>query len=403
MIQNYYCSHSELNDKNTEVIKEDYSKERNLLINWQKTHDWIDFFNMDSFEIKNYDVFKNSDIVHYHALHGYYFSSFALPELTSLKPSVWTMHDMQAFTGHCCHSLDCMKWETGCGECPYLDTYPKIKKDTSAFLWETKKAIYDKSDITIVCPSSWLLKKVEKSMLKEKDIRLIYNGVDINLFKPDDKKKLRKKYNLPEDKTILLFLANIGLKNDWKGGEYVLKAYNKLINNNEVLFMNIGKSISKSVIMKNWIEIPYIYDEKILSEYLKLSDILIYPSIADTCPLVVIEALSCGLPVVTFDTGGIPELVTHNKTGYIADYKNYDDFLKGIYLLLKNKNLIKKYSKEARLDAVKRFSNEIMVDNYIKLYNNVYKIFIKNNFKRNLYENISFISRYVEGKSIKDL
>ena len=82
--------------------------------------------------------FKSSNILHLHNLHGEYFSAFALPELTSIKHTVWTLHDMQAFTGHCAHSYDCDKWLNGCGNCPYLSVSPSIKKDTTKFLLKKK-------------------------------------------------------------------------------------------------------------------------------------------------------------------------------------------------------------------------------------------------------------------------
>src|SRR5690554_5007769 len=90
--------------------------------------------------------------------------------LYSLKPVIWTIHDEQSYTGHCAYSFDCKKWQTGCGNCPDLTFYPKIKKDTTDFLLYIKEKIYDFSDFTVVCPSRWLANRAKQSILGNKDI-----------------------------------------------------------------------------------------------------------------------------------------------------------------------------------------------------------------------------------------
>ncbi len=179
-----------------------------LLHRYQKNAGILDFFNLESFNIPDLELFKNTDLVHLHNLHGAYFSPFVLPYLTSLKPTIWTLHDEQSFTGHCAYSFDCDKWQTGCGNCPDLDYYPKIKKDTTDFLLQTKKKIYDFSDFTVVCPSHWLANRAKQSVLGNKDIKVIYNGIDENVFTPTAKAYARKKLDLPLDKKILLFNAS---------------------------------------------------------------------------------------------------------------------------------------------------------------------------------------------------
>lgn len=354
-------------DDNIEVLLRDNSYRQKLLWNTQQRNGWLDFFHLSSFTVTSLESFKNADILHLHNLHGDYFSLFALPELTALKPTVWTLHDMQSFTGHCAHSLDCPRWETGCGSCPDLNVYPCISKDTTGFLWDTKKEIYDHSHLTIVCPSRWLKEKVEKSILKNKDIRLIYNGINEKVFKDIDKISARKQLGLPEEKSILLFSAHGGTENSWKGGRYLVNLCEHLNHREDVFFLNVGGS-KKEYKDNNWLNVPYVTNEEEMALYYSAADLFIYPSLADNCPLVVLESLSCGTPVIAFRTGGIPELVRHLETGYIAEYKNEQDFLRGVTLFLDNPTLRNKAAAEGRSDVINNFTVNKMTESYVDLY-----------------------------------
>lgn len=338
-----------------------------LLHKYQKKSGLLDFYNLACFDIPRFEVFKDADIVHFHNLHGAYFSPFMLPELTSLKPTIWTLHDEQAFTGHCAYAFDCNKWQTGCGNCPDLNFYPKIKKDTTEFLIKTKKKIYDLSDFTVVCPSNWLASRAKQSILNDKDIRVIYNGVDEKVFINTDKNEARKILNLPLDKKILMFSASGSIKNTQKGGKYVFEAYNRLKNNEEILFLNIGGGTS-SKIRKNWIDVPYINDEKTMALYYSASDLFIYPSMAETFGLVVAEAMACKTPVVAFNNTAIPEIVDHLKTGYLAENKNIEDFVNGIKIFLKDIDLRDNSPILARQKIEQNFTLDKMIQNYLNLY-----------------------------------
>jgi glycosyltransferase involved in cell wall biosynthesis len=324
----------------------------------------------NSFQIKNRTDVANVDIIHLHNLHGGYFNHLALPELTKLKPTVYTLHDMWALTGHCAHSFDCDKWQTGCGNCPYLNVYPKLWYDVTNKLWKIKKDIYKKSDFVVVTPSRWLKNKVENSIMSDKEIHLIYNGIDHEIFRPMNKTNVKKKLNLPLDKTILMFGAQNGIKNLWKGGDYLLKALEQIDDEN-VFFLNIGSAEDLDEKMKisiEWASIPYIDNEKTMAEYYAASDLFLYPSLADNCPLVVLESMACGTPVIAFETGGIPELITNMRSGYIARYKDVDDFVKGIKLFLNDINLRTKAGLSARKDVENHFTLEKMVTLYDELY-----------------------------------
>ena len=308
------------------------------------------------------------DLIHLNNLHGGYFQINLLPKLSKIAPVVWTFHDMFPITGHCTHSFECEKWKTGCGNCERLDIYPSIKKDRTNALWNYKNKIYNSADFTIVTPSLWLKKCVEESFLKNKVVRLIYNGINLETFKKTDKAETRNELGLPQDKKIVLFSANGGVKNPFKGGNFVFQAFEKLKNRKDILFLNIGgKNEEKSA---NWLDFGYVKEPQTMAKLYSAADVYLFPTLADNCPLTAIESLACGLPVVTFETGGVPEIVENNKTGFVVEYKNGEMLSSALKKLLDDDDLRQKMSENA-VEASKKFAKERMTQEYFELYKKI--------------------------------
>ena len=319
--------------------------------------------------ISSLDILKDIDIIHGHNLHSNFFNLNELPSLSHTKPFVWTLHDMWAIMGHNAHAFDCTHWQNGGCTCKLPDTLPAHKINNTQKLWEQKKAIYEKSKLHLVVPSMWLKNKVEKSILKNHPIEVMYNGVDTDIFKPMDKMETRKKLGLLIDKKIVLFASKGGSKNIWKGWTYAQGIIDEQKNSPNIVFICLG-GYEEEKKSENIITVPYTNDKNTLAQYYGASDILLYPSIADNCPLTVIEALSSGLGVLSFDTGGIPELVEHKINGYIAQYKNADDLKQGFsWLMNLPQNEYQKISESCRRKALEKFSLEMTVKNYLNLYN----------------------------------
>lgn len=326
--------------------------------------DDLDFFNSDRI-LKN-PLFQKADIVHCHNLHTYYFNLSTLEKISKIKPVVWTFHDMWPITAHCAHSFG-DEIKNGFFVCPSLDIPPSIAWHNEKYLESKKRKIYEHSNFHIVVPSLWLKDKVEKSLLASKPISLIYNGVDTNIFKPLNKQECRKELELPQNKKIILFLAKRGQSNPWKGGSYAEDALIATADRQDIYILDIGGDENKTVGNRKFIS--FINDEKTLVKYYSAADVLLYPSIADNCPLVVIEAQSCGLPVVAFKTGGIPEIVDHKETGYIAKYKDTQDLIYGIrYCLGPEKAPDPLMSQKSAQKVVANFSLDAMINKYVELY-----------------------------------
>lgn len=321
-------------------------------------------FLLSTFKIPKMDIYRNADILNLHNLHGDYFNILALPGITRDKPTVWTLHDPWVIMEE--------------------DQTPEYKDifrhhyflgaiDTNPFLRKIKKSILQKADFTLVVPSKWLKNKIEKSFLSNKPIEFIYNGVDHNIFKGHDKEIVRKELNLPLNSKILIFIAHEGLGNLTKGGDLLGEIYENLDSNHRknTTILIIGGAKKRLRNPDNFIFIPYIKDENLLSKYYAAADLLIFPSLAENCSLVVLESLSCGTPVIAFDVGGTRELIESYKTGYLAPSGNVSELIKGINLFLRNERLLEQSSLEARHNIKKKFTMEMMVRKYLDLYNSL--------------------------------
>ena len=184
--------------------------------------------------------FKNADIVHCHNIHGRFFNLGTLEKMSNLKPVVWTLHDEWALTPHCAYTLEGTTLKNGLYVCPSIDTNPRLLWDNTDALAKARIALYEKLKIHLVTPSLWLKERVEKTVLRNQDVRNIPNGIDTKTFVQTNKNIARTKLNLPQDKKIVLFLATAGKANTWKGWVYTDEVILRYKNNPDVLFLNVG-------------------------------------------------------------------------------------------------------------------------------------------------------------------
>ncbi|HSJ05367.1 MAG TPA: glycosyltransferase, partial [Longimicrobiales bacterium] len=158
------------------------------------------------------------DIVHLHNLHGGYFDLRALPALSRRQPVVMTLHDAWLLSGHCAHSIGCDRWRTGCGACPDLGLYPAVTRDATARNWERKRAIFADTRVHIATPSQWLADRVRDSMLAPAaaELRVIHNGVELDIFTPGDTAAARAASGLPPAVPTILTVGAGGGANSYK-------------------------------------------------------------------------------------------------------------------------------------------------------------------------------------------
>ncbi len=329
---------------------------------------WIEFSGFHILNLLNDSFFIQSKIIHIHNLHGEFFSPSLFDLLLKNKRVIWTLHDESFITGHCSCTLGCEKWKIGCGECPDLTIYPSIKFDNTALVLKYKKKWITELQPIIVSPSYWLAERVKVAYPDLKHIEVIPNGIDMRIFHPIDKNYARAKLNLiKEHKKIVLFVAEFASDNPFKGG-HILRDLISNIDFSEVIFITVGGK--QETLYLNHISYPYISDENELALLYSSADVLLYPTQADNLPLVILESMACGTPVIASNLGGISEIIQHGDNGFLID--NYKDVCEFKKVLLKVLNLetneLELLCRSASLSIKTQFSLEQMVQSYLNLY-----------------------------------
>lgn len=336
----------------------------------------LDYQFQTSHTLYKHKVVKGADVLHLHNLHGGYFNPFSLPGLTLHHPCVWTLHDMHALTGHCSQALACERWQTGCGACPDLGAYPQVRADNTNRVWIDRKNIYESSGFHLVASSRWLASLVEKSLLSDVALDVIPNGVDTAVFTPKDKAEARARLGLPVDALIVGNAAAGGDRRDnpLRGGRFAVKALRELRKeHDEAVFLGMGGSGASA---ENGLQIMSgVKDERHLADVYRALDFLLYPSIADTCPLMVLEAMACGVPVAVFGVGGIPEIVQDGVSGLVVAEGDGEGMTKAVLCLAEYPELRRKFGDNASSIAASRYNAALMADAYLALYERVRKDF----------------------------
>ncbi len=250
------------------------------------------------------------DIIHLHNLHGF---SINLPLLFRyIKrndiPTVWTLHDCWAFTGKCPYftMVNCDKWKTGCSRCPQLKGYPKALLDVSQMMWKLKRKWFTGvPNMTIVTPSQWLCDLAKQSYLKDYDIKVINNGIDLETFRPTPS-NFHEKYGIDRTQHIALFVAF-----GWearKGLDVVINLAEKLPESYQIVVVGTDDNVDKEL-PSNILSIHRTQNQRELAEIYTAADLFVNPTREENFPTVNMEALACGTPVITFKTGGSPEIL----------------------------------------------------------------------------------------------
>ena len=303
------------------------------------------------------------DIIHLHNLHGHNVNLKILFRYLSKynKKVVWTFHDCWAFTGHCPHftMVKCDKWKTGCNKCPQ-------KRDVSWFfdkskiIYKRKKLLLTKlQNLTIVTPSKWLADLAAQSFLKDYPVKVINNGIDLSVFKPT-KSNFREKYDIPQDKYVLL-----GVAFGWgkrKGLDVFIELAKRLPDKYRIVLVGTDNKTDK-LLPKNIVSIHRTQNQTELAEIYTAADLFVNPTREENYPTVNMESIACGTPVLTFRTGGSPEIVDET-CGSVVDCDDIDALTSEIKRICAEKP----YSKEACLMRAKSFDMNERFREYIELY-----------------------------------
>ena len=305
------------------------------------------------------------DVIHLHNLHCWFVNIQMLFSYIKQNniPIVWTLHDSWAFTGHCAHfeAVGCDRWKNGCGNCIQTGEYPASLKDVSAEMYALKKEIFTGvKNMNIVTPSNWLCDRVKESFLSLYPVTVINNSVDTDIFKPKVS-DFKARYGLGSKNVIL------GVAHEWnhkKGIDVFAELAQRLGDRYAIVLVGTDKNTEKTL-PKNIISIRKTTDRDALAEIYSAADVFVNPTREDTFPTVNMEAVASGVPVVTFDSGGSPEIIDES-CGITVKKNDVDALEAAILRVLRDRP----FSPDACVMRAKKFSRDNFFENYLRLYEN---------------------------------
>lgn len=311
------------------------------------------------------------DVINLHCIHGYHLNYKVLFEYLNKHeiPVVWTFHDCWSFTGHCGHfvSVDCNKWKTECHNCALKGDYPKaIGFDRSRKNFRLKKDLFlSVRNMTIVPVSYWLNDMVKQSYFKNVPSRVIYNGVDTDVFQ-NRKSNLRHEMGL-EGKVVLLGVASAW--SDSKGLSDYISLSKTLPEHYKIVLIGVSDNLSKSLPL-NIVCIGRTSNSIQLAEYYSMADIVMNLSYAETFGLTTAEGMACGTPGIVYNRTASPELITP-ETGIVVEAGDINAVVNAVNeIRMKGKSF---YSKACRERALTYFDKNKRFAEYVDLYEELIK------------------------------
>lgn len=307
------------------------------------------------------------DIVNIHWINK---GAQSLSGLSNIKaPIVWSLHDMWPFTGGCHYDEWCGKYKQSCGSCPVLGS-TRENDPTRALYLRKKKAFAAIPSLTIVGLSKWLADSAaESSLFANRKVVNIPNGIDTDKYKPMNREVARSLFNLPQDKTLVLFGAMSGTSEKRKGFHHLVEALKQVKSDNIELV--VFGTARKNPELDLGFPVHYLgrlYDEVSLTLLYSAADMMIVPSEQENLSNAIMESLSCGTPVLGFDIGGNGDMIAHRETGYLATAFDAADLAAGIDWVAASVNEGDTLRTQARNRVLSLFKDTLIAERHVHLY-----------------------------------
>ncbi len=286
--------------------------------------------------IRQLEVYKRADILHFHIIHSGFMSMQALPGLTSEKPSFWTLHDPWAMTGHCIHPFSCNRWKTGCGKCPDLDTDFRLRFDTTALNFSLKKSAIHRSTFEVIVASQWMSSMLLESPIFEGvKVHRIPFGLDLEYFRARDQSAAKLKLGIESNRLVVCFRSVV---NDFKGLEYAIEALHGLNTRLPVCLLTLNDKGRVEQLKHRFqvVEIGWTNDDEVMRNVYDATDVFLMPSLADSFGLMAVEAMAFGKPTICFEGTALPEVIFANEAGIAVPSRDAAALSAALLRLLEN-------------------------------------------------------------------
>jgi len=311
------------------------------------------------------------DIVNVHWIgHGFVHPA----TLARIKlPIVWTLHDVWPFTGGCHVNLGCTRFQSNCGACPRLGS--NRERDLSRTVWRRKRRSWSRLDVTLVAPSTWMADAASRSTLfRDRRIEVIANGLDTNRFRPGDRRQSRARFNLPQDKMLILLAAAAGRRVPHKGYDLLEASLRRLETirglRGRIELVLAGRSVNAGSIHTGLrvSALGALGDEDSMAALYAAIDVTVVPSRQESLGMVAVESLACGTPVVAFDTAGVHDVVDHQQNGFLADPFSAEGLASGVQWVLEDADRYRRLCHAGRAKALRTFDLEHQVARYRTIF-----------------------------------
>ncbi len=313
-----------------------------------------------------------ADVINLHWVSKFIDLQFFFGEVRGDKPVIWTLHDMNPFTGGCHYAEDCDRFTEHCGECPRLAS--TSKRDYSTKIWQRKKRAFSKlsnEDLHIVAPSTWMGKQVRKSsLLGNFPVTVIPYGLDTDVFAPRDSKVAKRALDVPIEAKVILFVAH-QKESERKGFRLLKYALKELSEVPNLWVLSVGKGGIEAGTVGRHRDLGYVENRTFLSLIYNAADVFVIPSLQDNLPNTVLESLACGTPVIGFDVGGIPDMVRDGQTGFLVKSNDIQGLANCCRRVLEDKQLQLELSSRCREVVEKEYTLDFQAQCYTEIYENM--------------------------------
>jgi glycosyltransferase involved in cell wall biosynthesis len=313
------------------------------------------------------------DVVNVHNLHGYGarragWSAALVQICANHVPTVWTLHDMWSFTGRCAYSYNCRKFLTGCdATCPTPTEHPALAPKKIAPAWEARRQLFSTNpSLVAVAPSRWMGQQAQAGLWASHRVEVIPYGLPLNVYRPLDRGWAREALGLRPRGPVLLLAAD-DLTERRKGMQVLLEALPLVSRPLTLLTMGSG-SLTHDEKEILFFDLGYVQDEQQKVLAYNAADILVHPAPVDNLPVVVMESIACGTPVVAFPIGGLPDLVRAGETGWMADTVSAQALASAIRQALEDLERGPDLRPTCRRVAETEFDMDLQARRYLGLY-----------------------------------
>jgi glycosyltransferase involved in cell wall biosynthesis len=312
------------------------------------------------------------DVINLHWVAGFVDYRPFFSQVPPRTPVVWTLHDMNPFTGGCHYDHGCGRYTDKCGACPQLGSTKAI--DLSRWVWQRKRRVYGQikpGHLHIVAPCCWMAAEIKRSsLLRNFPLTIIPNSLDTDIFSPRDRRVAREALDIPQEARVILFVAaSVSVRR--KGFAMLTQTLSSLSDVPDLFLVSLGSGEPTIEVRIPHIHLGLVQNERWLSLVYSAADLFLIPSLQDNLPNTILESLACGTPVVGFDVGGIPDAVRPGVTGLLAPAEDIVVLSNTIRQLLEDEAARLQMAANCRRIATEEYALNVQALRYLELYERI--------------------------------